>query len=147
MTIHQVIWASQFLYDSVIPLTKFSIIVFYYKLFPDPFFRKVLYCILFLVFSWWITALIVPAVECQPYSYLWDQYVDPTAIGRCINLPAFYIGTGSASVVTDFIILMAPIPVVWNLQMPITRKLSVLGIFLLGGLYVCLPMHLWSPLM
>ena len=41
-------------------------------------------------------------------------------------------------VLIDFIglILLLPIYNVWGLQMPIQRKLAVIGIFLLGGLVV-----------
>lgn len=135
----QILWAYEFLYGSVIPLTKLSIIFFYYRLFPVPFFRKVLYFVLFLVIGWWIAIIVVAIFQCRPYSYFWNQYVDPTATGKCINIESFFIGNGAASVVTDFIILMTPIPMVWRLQMPVMQRLSVLGIFFLGGLYVSIP--------
>jgi hypothetical protein len=98
--------------------------------------HRVLYFVMFLVITWCIAILIVAIVQCQPFSYFWNQYVDPTARGRCINIAAFYVGNGAANVITDFIILIIPIPIIWNLQMPIMERLSVLGIFLLGGLYV-----------
>lgn len=137
----QILWAYEFLYGSVIPLTKLSIIFFYYRLFPVPFFRKVLYFVLFLVIGWWIAIIVVAIFQCRPYSYFWNQYVDPTATGKCINIESFFIGNGAASVVTDFIILMTPIPMVWRLQMPVMQRLSVLGIFFLGGLYVSIPFY------
>lgn len=91
---------------------------------------------LFLVVGWWIAILITSITQCQPYNYFWKQYVDPTAVGHCINIPNFFVGNAAASVATDFMILLTPIPMVWGLQMPIAQRLSVLGIFFLGGLYV-----------
>ncbi|KAL7782516.1 hypothetical protein V8C37DRAFT_397865 [Trichoderma ceciliae] len=134
--VFRILWAYEFLYGSVIPLTKLSLILFYYRLFHVSTFRKVLWVVLFLVVGWWVAILVVAIVQCQPYSYFWNQYVDPTATGRCINISAFFIGNGAASVATDFIILLTPIPMVWNLQMPTMQRLSVLGIFFLGG-FVC----------
>jgi hypothetical protein len=99
-----------------------------------PRFRKILYLVLFLVIGWWIAIIVVAIVQCQPYSYFWKQYVDPTATGRCINIDAFFVGNGAASVATDFLILMTPVPLVWSLKMPIMQRLSVLCIFFLGGL-------------
>lgn len=95
-----------------------------------------LYFVLFLVIGWWVAIFIVSCVQCRPYSYFWNQYVDPTAHGTCINISAFFIGNGAASVVTDFLILITPVPIVWSLQMPVSKRLSILGIFALGGLCV-----------
>ncbi|KAL7943622.1 hypothetical protein V8C42DRAFT_358892 [Trichoderma barbatum] len=132
----KVLWAYEFLYGSVIPLTKISLILFYYRLFHVSAFRKVLWFVLFLVVGWWIAIIVVAIAQCQPYDYFWKQYVDPTATGRCINISDFFVGNAAASVATDFMILLTPIPMVWNLQMPVAQRLSVLGIFFLGG-FVC----------
>ncbi|KAL6818943.1 hypothetical protein GGI42DRAFT_359809 [Trichoderma sp. SZMC 28013] len=129
----KILWAYEFLYGSVIPLTKLSLILFYYRLFPIPAFRKILWFILFLVIGWWVAIFIVVIVQCQPYSYFWKQYVDPTATGQCINIKQFFVGNAAASVATDFMILLTPIPIVWGLQMPIAQRMTVLGIFFLGG--------------
>lgn len=99
-----------------------------------PFFRRLLHLVLFLVIGWWIAIIVVAIVQCQPYSYFWKQYVDQNSTGRCINIPSFFIGNGGASVVTDFLILITPIPLVWGLQMPVMQRLTVLCIFFLGGL-------------
>lgn len=128
------------MYGTVIPLIKLSIIFFYYRIFEVPMFRKILYVVVFLVVGWWIAIFVVSWVQCKPYSYFWNQYVDPTAQGSCINIGAFFIGNGVASVVTDFLILLTPIPMVWSLHMPVEKRLSILGIFALGGLYVLPPM-------
>ncbi|KAM6476690.1 hypothetical protein HDV62DRAFT_402613 [Trichoderma sp. SZMC 28011] len=132
----KILWAYEFLYGSVIPLTKLSLIFFYYRLFHVSTFRKVLWFVLFLVVGWWIAILVTSITQCRPYNYFWKQYVDPTAIGTCINIPHFFVGNAAASVATDFMILLTPIPMVWGLQMPVAQRLSVLGIFFLGG-FVC----------
>ncbi|RFU25224.1 hypothetical protein B7463_g11110, partial [Scytalidium lignicola] len=133
----KVLWIYEFFYGSVIPLTKLSLVYFYYRIFPVVFFRKMLYGVLFLVIGWWIAIIIVAIVQCKPYNFFWRQYSDPTSHGKCINISAFFIGNGIASVVTDFLILATPIPMVWRLQMPIQKRMSVLGIFALGG-FVCI---------
>ncbi|KAL7929769.1 hypothetical protein V8C35DRAFT_314744 [Trichoderma chlorosporum] len=129
----KILWAYEFIYSSVIPLTKLSLILFYYRLFHVSAFRNVLWFVLFLVVGWWIAIFVVCIVQCQPYDYFWKQYVDPTATGRCINIEHFFVGNAAASVATDFMILLTPIPMVWGLQMPIAQRMTVLGIFFLGG--------------
>ena len=46
---------------------------------------------------------------------------------------------GIFNVVSDFYLLILPIPVVWQLQMPSKRKIGVCAIFMTGILYVVLP--------
>lgn len=120
----------------MVPTTKLSIIMFYHRIFPVRPVTYALYFCAFLVIGWWLAVYIIIVVQCRPVSYFWEQYVDPTAPGECINIYKFFIGNASASVVTDFIILLVPLPSVWQLKMPIVQKLAVCGIFLLGGLYV-----------
>jgi hypothetical protein len=84
--------------------------------------------------GWWIAVMVTAGVQCRPYQHFWMQYIDPTAKGTCIDLYPFFLGNAAASVVTDFLILLVPIPMVWQLQMPTGQKLAVSSIFLLGGL-------------
>lgn len=72
---------------------------------------------------------------CHPVTYMWDQYVDPTAEGKCVDLLTFYYANAIAATLIDIFILITPIYPVCKLQMPTTKKIAVLGIFLLGGVY------------
>ena len=55
---------------------------------------------------------------------------------------AFTLAVGGMSLVFDVIILMYPIPVIRNLHMKGKKKLQVIGIFWLAGLYVDLTIPL-----
>ncbi|KZF23478.1 hypothetical protein L228DRAFT_238042 [Xylona heveae TC161] len=133
----KVLWAYEFLYGAVIPSTKMSIIMFYHRIFPVKSVTITLSICAFLVIGWWIAIWVTAIVQCIPHSYFWEQYLNPMAKGRCINTYAFFLANGGLSVVTDFIILTVPLPMVWKLQMPTAQKLAVTGIFLLGG-FVCI---------
>jgi hypothetical protein len=61
--LQQILWAYEFLYDAVIPTTKMSIILFYYRIFAVRQFRKVLYFLSFLVIGWWFAILVVAATQ------------------------------------------------------------------------------------
>ena len=39
---------------------------------------------------------------------------------------------GVFNVVSDFYLLLLPVPVVWNLQMPLRKKIGILTIFTTG---------------
>ncbi|KAI9730001.1 MAG: hypothetical protein M1834_006199 [Cirrosporium novae-zelandiae] len=64
------------------------------------------------------------------------KYNNPTENGYCINTTNYFIGNAIASMITDVLILMVPVPIVWHLQMPRPQRIMVLGIFGLGA-FVC----------
>lgn len=111
-----------------------SLILFYYRIFPTLRLRQALGGISFLVLGWWVAVVITVGLQCRPSYYFWTHYTDPTSKGVCINVNKFSLVNAALSVVTDFFILIFPIPGVLKLQMPIKQKLTVLGIFLLAGL-------------
>ncbi|KAJ5374129.1 hypothetical protein N7517_006135 [Penicillium concentricum] len=122
------------LYIVTVPLIKLSIILFYRRIFGMTY--TMWFCV-FLTAGYFISCLVAFLVCCRPVSYYWTQYAEPNG-GRCIyDLYPFYIGNAAANVVTDGIILLVPIPLVWKLQMRKTQKFMVSGIFLLGG-FVCI---------
>ena len=54
--------------------------------------------------------------------------------GHCFNPNASYKASGVFNVLSDFAILIVPMPTVWNLQMPMRKKLLVMGVFATGFL-------------
>ena len=77
-----------------------------------------------------ISASITLGLQCIPLEKVWD----PTVAGHCINSNAFYKAGSATDVVGDFAILFLPIPAVWDLQMPLKKKLGIISIFTLGSL-------------
>jgi hypothetical protein len=71
--------------------------------------------------------------QCWPIQYTWDKNIIG---GSCFNQQAFYRYVSLPNIVTDFVILIMPMPLVWKLQTRLTHKLALTGVFLLGGLYV-----------
>lgn len=122
------------IYATAVTCTKASIIMFYGRIFN---FRWMLGICLFLVIGYWITIIVTIAVACRPLSFFWLKYTDPTtAKGVCIDVPTFFFGNGIGAMLIDVIILCMPIPIIYRLQMPLSQKIAVMGILLLGSLYV-----------
>ena len=66
---------------------------------------------------------------------LWN----PLVTGFCINVNLAAIIFGSINVVIDIVLLVLPIPLVWQLKIQMKWRLQLIGIFLLGGLYADIP--------
>ena len=119
--------------------TKLSILLLYNRIFPNRSLRIASWCIGSLTVLILVVSEIVPLLECIPLQALWNPTVTSP---RCINFNAWIVTHGTFSVVTDWIVLLMPIPLVWKLKMARTRKIQVMGIFMLGGLYVTSANHM-----
>jgi hypothetical protein len=65
--------------------------------------------------------------------FFWDKN-GPYGNGYCINISAaLYAATGT-NFVADLLVWGLPIAPLWALQMQFSRKIAIIGIFLLGGL-------------
>ena len=53
---------------------------------------------------------------------------------KCLDQSAIILGDSIISTVTDAIILVLPLPLIWSLQIPTDKKLRVGGMLAVGGL-------------
>nr|RBQ87300.1 hypothetical protein FVER53263_13876 [Fusarium verticillioides] len=68
---------------------------------------------------------------CTPIQSFWDAGVK----GRCLLAqPTIWLISGIVHIVTDFAIIVMPLPIVWKLQLPRSQKIYLTGIFGLGTL-------------
>lgn len=79
---------------------------------------------------WWTAGWLVIFLECRPLSTNWGV---PT---QC--RPAFKtsVATSVFNAISDVGILILPQPMIWQLQLPYSKKLALSLVFLFGGLYV-----------
>jgi hypothetical protein len=83
-----------------------------------------------LVLCYWVVTVLTALLACTPFSFFWN----PKQPGHCFNRTVSRISLSIINVITDFAIVIMPMPVVWNLQLPTARKIGLSGIFLLGGI-------------
>ena len=69
--------------------------------------------------------------QCRPIHAAWDVTIE----AQCIKINLAWMIMAGLNVLTDFILLIAPLPTLWRLQMPSETKLQLMGIFCIGGLY------------
>ncbi|KZL77962.1 integral membrane protein [Colletotrichum tofieldiae] len=70
-------------------------------------------------------------VICLPISSFWDPR---TPNPKCLNQRKIFIADLSLAIITDFIILVLPIPLLWGLRMPLRKKLKILTLLGAGGI-------------
>ena len=79
-----------------------------------------------LIFGWGILAFTVTWAFCKPIAYGWDPTIPG---GHCANRDAGLLLAGIIDAITDLIILILPMPVIWRLQIPRSKQVSLVIIF------------------
>lgn len=70
--------------------------------------------------------------QCNPIYRAWDFGVE----GTCIDLMTFWMVNGAYSIVSDIIVLVLPLPMIYALQLPRKTKICLMVVFGLGILWV-----------
>lgn len=110
--------------------TKIALLSILIRIFK-PFKGRVLfiYILLGCLTVYYIIAEGVKLGMCRPVSAFWTR--DPDAF--CLDQQAAFIADSVISLVTDLAILILPLPLTWSLQMPLAKKLRVIGMLSAGG--------------
>ena len=125
--------AAQILYYSAQTLIKMSLLLLYHRLFSvNKQFRIALFVAGALTVMWWLASFWDTVFQCVPVQASWDHSIKNA---RCQNIRDAALGTGISNLILDLLFLLLPVPMIWRLQVSRRIKVSLTGIFFLGGLY------------
>lgn len=118
-------------YLLAILFTKLSLFWMYLRVFsPNIRTRYLIHFGTVIVVLFYIACLLVLIISWTPRrEETWMQAVNSNDAGR--NLVLTYV-MAAFNVVSDFYILVLPLPVVWRLQMPMRRKVGIYGVLMTG---------------
>ncbi|KAI8962289.1 hypothetical protein F5Y11DRAFT_323059 [Daldinia sp. FL1419] len=128
-------YTTEILFTLGISSVKISILWFYYDLFAvNHRLRNVIKVIGVACLLWLLVALFVIIFQCNPIRALWETFaMQPW----CLETPRLLLGYELTNLFLDVAILFVPVGVVSQLHLPNSKKITILGIFLLGAL-VCI---------
>lgn len=109
---------------------KLSILALYKRLFAIRPMIIGVYVMGFVVILWAVSIWVAAALNCIPVNKFWDMSVP----GACIDAAKFNYGMQIPNILSDLIILIMPLKVVWDLPIPKSQKALLSGIFIIGGL-------------
>ncbi|RAH71256.1 uncharacterized protein BO66DRAFT_371689 [Aspergillus aculeatinus CBS 121060] len=130
------IWVTRFFYTLSMGLVKMSLLWFYLRLDPRRFMRWAVFFVIFLNIGLSLASFIGSLASCRPPSLFWTS---PTGDSRCMSLGAqqlFYEVNGVLNIVTDILIYLLPVPMLYGLQVTWRKKGAILAIFGLGILSI-----------
>ena len=84
--------------------------------------------------AFYLAYFFIHVFQCVPRRKIWD----PTVPGRCTSTNVLLIAPAGINIVSDCLILVLPIILVFRLKMTLKNKLAIVAIFSSGLLRACL---------
>jgi len=114
-------------------LTKLSVLAFYLRFVTtSPTLKYLIYATMLIVIIYSLVASWSWLYICQPMAKYWDF----TLAGTCIDFKIIAIFSGIMNSATDATILALPVPILWDLRLPMLQKIGTTIIMMTGGLCV-----------
>ncbi|KAF4814866.1 hypothetical protein CGCTS75_v013192 [Colletotrichum tropicale] len=117
-------------YNSYLWLQKLVLLDVYRRLILNLRYEKITiwsFCLIF--FGTYVACQVTTFSECNPFHLYWQVLPDP---GSCSKAQLQLVVVGVLNIVTDFMLLVLPIPLVVSLKTPWQRKIQLYALFTLG---------------
>lgn len=109
---------------------RISMLHLLYTLFwASNFTRRAVYILVAANLMYFTGVLIDFAAICRPFSFYWRSDIK----GRCGNIQLGLLVIAIFNLILDFLLILLPMPVLWKLKMPTTRKIGVSIVFSMGA--------------
>ncbi len=128
--IRKVFFVGSVLQPTLLASAKISVLIFLRRIFVTRAFRWTANLLMVIVVCWCLSDALGGALICQPVKSSWD----PNLPNDCGNRYVFNIIGPLPWILTDFAILICPLPMIWKLHAPTRHKLALAGLFLIGAL-------------
>ncbi len=113
-------------------LIRASVLVLYIRIFRTRSFRITCYVVHGINFAFFVSTIISTPLICRPIAYSWDKRIPG---GKCGDQKSLDLFIGIFNLLLDVCVVVLPMPVLWGLQMAVSKKLMVSAMFGLGIVY------------
>ena len=124
------LFALDYLYVVAVALPKLAILFFYLRIFVKRPYKIITYALIGIIVSHLISEIVASALQCSPVAFDWDKTIHG---GHCFDQIAYYRWVTLPNIITDIIMLVLPLPLVWTLHLPQNRKIGLTFVFLTGS--------------
>lgn len=110
---------------------KFAILLLYLRIYSiNRAFRWACYITMFAIFGYLISNLFTEYFGCDPPQKTWNKELP----GHCINGVKSDYAYGSLNWISDLVLFILPIPMIWRTQLKTKEKIGIMIIFMFGSL-------------
>lgn len=128
--VHQAFYCSILVYNVSLAFTKASILLQYRRVFQTRRFRFWCNIVLVLVSIYGLWTTVSGILACWPIAYFWDKSI---AGGNCLNEYASWFSNAGMNVITDFVIVLLPIPAIRHSKLPKRQRRLLMLVFGMAG--------------
>jgi ABC-type enterobactin transport system permease subunit len=119
------------LYFAGVNIPKLGILALYRRLFPPKGIRLIVHILMAVLVALTISTVVTAFAACVPFSANWSPKL---ASKHCIDKEAFFRWGSIPNILTDIVMLVLPIRVVWNLHTTTRLKVGLTLTFVIGSL-------------
>ena len=119
------------LYFGSVNIPKLAILVLYHRLFPNKKIRLAVRITAAVLVCLTISTVTTGLASCRPFAANWNPKL-PGAY--CINKEAYFRYGSIPNILTDIVILVLPVKIVWKLNMSTRLKIGLTATFIVGSL-------------
>ncbi|CAI6336901.1 unnamed protein product [Periconia digitata] len=124
-------YASQILYGPIAFTTKLAILLLLMRIFSiERRFVQFSRALIGVCAAYYIAITLVQVFLCRPIAKAYD----PRIPGRCLDSRSIFITNTAIAILSDLVILAAPVPVIWKLNMGLWRRIGSILALAAGGL-------------
>jgi hypothetical protein len=116
------------LWNATVCFSKLSVLSMYAAMIPKSSMSKWARILGALIIIWNIANIITVLLICRPFARNWDF----TLPGTCGSQPAFYFATGLVNLIADAMIIVLPMPYLYNLRLAWRKKLAAMALLGIG---------------
>ncbi|KAL4794453.1 hypothetical protein BDV19DRAFT_390290 [Aspergillus venezuelensis] len=111
---------------------KISILFLWKRIFgPTRLFRTICWVMIGVVTAWSITFFFATLFQCGT-NWSWNWAPIGFFLTECIDTLNMLTVFTATDLLTDFIIMFMPVPIIWRLKMPTAKKIGVTSLFMVG---------------
>lgn len=125
-------WLAHVLYKLGVSFIKSSICLLYLRIFTDKLFRILTWTTLALTAVFGIIISLATIFQCRPITATWDPNERSKEATWCASTEALWYSSGTFFIITDLVLVILPIPLIWKIQRPLKEKLLLYVIFGIG---------------
>ena len=109
---------------------KCSIVACYFRVFPHQrLFRKTIWANTGVILALWVCSIFVGIFQCNPPQAAWEVTFKGA---HCIAIVNYYYPANSVNIVTDLVLCIAPLPILWKLRVSKVERIFVVVLFCFG---------------
>lgn len=122
--------AIELIYTPSVSFPKLAILCLYLRIFTTKFYRYSTYICAGIILISNVVFFVLALTDCTPLASKWDRSIQ----GHCIYRIALYRYVSLPNLLTDFLMLGLPLPVIWRLHTGRSQKIGLTITFLTGSM-------------